>query len=160
MSDGPGKGATFTVERPAIRVAAQSTVTKPLARRAGRQGVRVLVVDDNADLADLLSEALRQEGFETSLAHNAHDAIEAWRRFVPHAAVLDVGLPDVDGYELARTLRAEHGTTPMLIAATGYGEATDRLHAKDAGFDCHFVKPVSVQDLVRVLDGRIAAAPQ
>jgi two-component system CheB/CheR fusion protein len=71
--------------------------------------------------------------------------------------VLDVGLPDCDGYELARTLRAEHGNAPTLIAATGYGQESDRLRSADAGFDCHLVKPVSVHDLVRVLDARLMA---
>lgn len=66
-----------------------------------------------------------------------------------------MGLPDFDGYELARSLRAEHGATPTLIAATGYGQQSDKLRAAAAGFDCHLVKPVSVQDLVRVLDARL-----
>jgi DNA-binding response OmpR family regulator len=115
----------------------------------------VLVVDDNIDLAELLSEALKIEGFQTSVAHDARTALEQWRTFAPHAAVLDVGLPDLDGYELARTLRAEHGPGPMLIAATGYGQSKDRLEAADAGFDRHFVKPVSVHELVGVLDERV-----
>ncbi len=88
-------------------------------------------------------------------------ALERWRSFVPHAAVLDVGLPELDGYELAKQLRAEHGAVPRLIAATGYGQRKDRMRAADAGFDCHFVKPVSVRDLVQVLDQRVvkSAAP-
>jgi CheY-like chemotaxis protein len=69
-----------------------------------------------------------------------------------------LGLPDADGYELARTLRAEHGRAPTLIAATGYGQQSDRLRAADAGFDCHLVKPVRVQDIVRELDARLMAA--
>jgi len=73
--------------------------------------VRVLVVDDNTDLADLMCDALAGEGFETAVAYDARAALEKWRSFGPHAAVLDVGMPDVDGYELARTLRAEYGAT-------------------------------------------------
>jgi CheY-like chemotaxis protein len=69
--------------------------------------------------------------------------------------VLDVGLPELDGYDLAREIRAEHGRAPLLIAATGYGQPRDRERATDAGFDCHFVKPVSVQDLVSELDQRV-----
>jgi DNA-binding response OmpR family regulator len=118
----------------------------------------VLVVDDNVDIAELLSEALQMYGFETCIAYDGRSALESWRSFVPHAAVLDVGLPDVDGYDLARSLRAEHGSTPTLIAATGYGQRTDRLRAVDAGFDCHFVKPVSIQDLVHALDKRVVTA--
>jgi DNA-binding response OmpR family regulator len=126
-----------------------------------RAGIRVLVVDDNTDIAELLSEALQIEGFQTAVEHDAMAAIERWRSFAPHAAVLDVGLPELDGYELARKLRAEHGAVPTLIAATGYGQRKDRLRAADAGFDCHFVKPVSVRDLVKVLDQRVVnpAAP-
>jgi CheY-like chemotaxis protein/two-component sensor histidine kinase len=154
-SDGPGAGSAFTVELPTV--AAAALPSKPAAPKPvpARRAVRVLVVDDNTDLADLLSEALRIEGFETEVAFNAYEALERWRSFTPHAAVLDVGLPELDGYELAKLIRAEHGSAPTLIAATGYGERKDRLRAADAGFDCHFVKPVSVQDLASELDERV-----
>jgi DNA-binding response OmpR family regulator len=115
----------------------------------------VLVVDDNVDLAELLAEALSAAGFETQVCHDAHDALERWKTFSPHAAVLDVGLPMLDGYELARAVRAAHGQVPTLIAATGYGQARDRRAAAEAGFDLHFVKPVSVHELVSVLDERL-----
>ena len=154
-SDGPGLGAAFTVELPTTTPAQQ---TRPAAARgsaAHRAGVRVLIVDDNADLAELLSTALELEGFETAIELDGRAALERWRQFVPQAAILDVGLPDLDGYELAQTLRAQHGRRPILIAATGYGQPTDRLRATNAGFDCHFVKPVSVRDIVNVLDRRI-----
>jgi len=154
-SDGPGLGAAFTVELPTI--ASTQEIKPPVARTsaANRAGVRVLIVDDNSDIAELLSAALELEGFETAIELDGRSALARWRHFVPQAAVLDVGLPDLDGYELARTLRAEHGRRPMLIAATGYGQPTDRLRAADAGFDCHFVKPVSVRDIVQVIDQRI-----
>ena len=84
---------------------------------SGRHNVRVLVVDDNVDLAELLSEALHFEGFQTAVAFDADDALARWRTFRPHAAVLDVGMPRVDGYELARTVRADYGNAPTLIAA-------------------------------------------
>jgi CheY-like chemotaxis protein/anti-sigma regulatory factor (Ser/Thr protein kinase) len=154
-SEGRGRGASFTVELPTV---AQITLAPPLVLPRPslvRAGVRVLVVDDNVDVAELLSEALEDEGFETAIAHDGRAALQRWRSFTPHAAVLDVGLPDLDGYELARALRAEHGRRATLIAATGYGQPTDRLRAADAGFDCHFIKPVSVQDLVSALDQRV-----
>jgi CheY-like chemotaxis protein len=72
--------------------------------------------------------------------------------------VLDVGLPRIDGYELARIVRADYCQTPTLIAATGYGQDTDRQRAAGAGFDCHFVKPVDVQDIARVLDQRVVGS--
>jgi CheY-like chemotaxis protein/anti-sigma regulatory factor (Ser/Thr protein kinase) len=158
QSAGPGHGSTFTVELPRVAVAEQPAEPPEPQAPTARAGVRVLVVDDNVDIAELLSEALRIEGFETAVEHDAHAALQTWRRFVPHAAVLDVGLPELDGYELARRLRAEHGTDPTLIAATGYGQQKDRLLAADAGFDCHFVKPVSVHDLVNVLDQRVVGS--
>jgi signal transduction histidine kinase/CheY-like chemotaxis protein len=159
-SAGPGGGATFTVELPILPVAPeQAAIPAPqpavAPAPATRRGLRVLVVDDNIDVAELLCEALKIEGFTTFIAHDAEGALASWRRFAPHAGVLDVGLPDFDGYELARLLRVEHGTAPTLIAATGYGQPSDRLSAAEAGFDCHLVKPVSVDDLVRVLDARL-----
>jgi DNA-binding response OmpR family regulator len=117
--------------------------------------MRVLVVDDNTDIAELLSEALERQGFQTAVANDGKNALDSWRRFLPHAGVLDVGLPDLDGYELARAIRAEYGPGATLIAMTGYGQPTDRTLAAEAGFDCHMVKPVSVVELVRVLDQRI-----
>ena len=154
-SEGRGRGASFTVELPvAGAVPPPAAIVRPQASSA-RAGVRVLVVDDNTDLAELLSDALQEEGFETAVAHDASGALARWRSFLPHAGVLDVGLPDLDGYELAKTLRAEHGRNATLIAATGYGQPTDRLRAADAGFDLHMVKPVRVDDLVVVLDERV-----
>jgi signal transduction histidine kinase/CheY-like chemotaxis protein len=157
-SDGPGRGAAFTVELPTV-AGGESAVEAPVRRPAptARAGVRVLVVDDNVDVAELLSEALEIEGFQTAVEFDSRAALERWRSFRPHAAVLDVGLPQLDGYELARTVRAQHGSGAFLIAATGYGQDTDRLRAADAGFDCHFVKPVSIDDIVLVLDERVVA---
>jgi signal transduction histidine kinase/CheY-like chemotaxis protein len=157
-SDGVGRGAAFTVELPTTTAAQEVRSSVAPSSAAPRAGVRVLIVDDNADVAELLSAALELEGFETAIELDGRAALERWRHFVPHAAVLDVGLPELDGYDLARALRAEHGLRPMLIAATGYGQPTDRLRATHAGFDHHFVKPVSVSDIVRVIDRRIIEA--
>ena len=160
-SQGPGTGATFTVDLPCSMAAPGPQPGVPVTpqraaadSRAARRAVRVLIVDDNVDVAELLAEALGIEGFDTATAHDARSALERWRELAPHAGVLDVGLPDMDGYDLAERLRAEHGSGPTLIAATGYGQPSDRERAAAAGFDCHFVKPVSVQDLVRALDAR------
>ena len=154
-SDGRGQGATFTVELP---TATGTQVPKPLRQpqtAESRGHLRVLVVDDNTDLAELLCEALQNEGFQTAVAHDGRAAINCWRAFLPHAGVLDVGLPDVDGYQLARTVRAEHGRGATLIAMTGYGQPADRQRATDAGFDLHLVKPVNVDELIGVLDERL-----
>ena len=109
-SEGPGRGAAFTVDLPTTTGSEPpKQIVQPQSAGA-RAGVRILVVDDNVDLAELLSEALQEEGFQTSVAHDGRAALATWRKFLPHAGVLDVGLPDLDGYEVARALRAEHGT--------------------------------------------------
>jgi signal transduction histidine kinase/CheY-like chemotaxis protein len=155
QSEGRGQGASFSVELPTAAPAPQPVQGAPPQTAGVRAGVRVLVVDDNIDVAELLSEALQMEGFQTAVEYDSRAALEKWRSFRPHAAILDVGLPQVDGYELARTVRARHGREPLLIAATGYGRDADRSRAAAAGFDCHFVKPVSIEDLVDTLDRRV-----
>jgi signal transduction histidine kinase/ActR/RegA family two-component response regulator len=156
-SDGLGHGATFHVDFPLLTEAATPAAPLIVREPASRAGVRVLVVDDNADIAELIAEGLHDEGFETRVALEARAALEAWRAFAPQAAILDVGLPDMDGYDHARALREEHGAAPTLIAATGYGQKRDRVLAEQAGFDCHFVKPVSLRDLLVALDERVVA---
>jgi signal transduction histidine kinase/ActR/RegA family two-component response regulator len=155
QSAGRGLGAAFAVELPTTT---RAKTPLPVVRRLpaqARGGVRVLVVDDNQDLAELLSEALQVEGFQTAIAADGSGAIESWRSFSPHVGVLDVGLPDLDGYQVAQVLRAEHGKTATLIAVTGYGQPNDRVRAVRAGFDCHLVKPVDVDELVGLLDERV-----
>jgi len=155
QSEGRGKGAAFMVELPVLAQLEPAKETRRPPSSAVRSGVRVLVVDDNVDVAELLAEALRDEGFQTEVAHDGRGALVRWRTFLPHAGVLDVGLPDLDGYQLAKALRAEYGRGATLIAATGYGRPTDRLRAVDAGFDDHLIKPVRIQDLVILLDARV-----
>jgi CheY-like chemotaxis protein len=102
----------------------------------------VLVVDDNADAAESLAVLLRLEGHEVCTAHDGAAALEAARGFRPEVVVLDIGLPRMDGYQVARRLRAEVGLTEALVVAlTGYGQEEDRRRAEQAGFDAHLVKP-------------------
>lgn len=157
-SEGLGRGASFTVELPTVRPTASAPARREPRGVTDRGRVRVLLVDDNVDLAELLSEALQDEGFQTAIAHDGQAALERWRSFGPHAGVLDVGLPVLDGYELAKMLRSEHGSAPTLIAATGYGQHNDRLRGADAGFDCYLVKPVSPHELALMLDARVVSA--
>jgi signal transduction histidine kinase len=155
-SQGRGHGSAFTVELPTAATARnQPSATLPPQPSELRAQVRVLVVDDNADITDLLSEALQAQGFQTAVAHDGSGALTSWRSFSPHAGVLDVGLPDMDGYGVARTIRSQYGNDAVLIAVTGYGQPTDRSRATGAGFDCHFVKPVSIAELVKALDQRV-----
>ena len=153
-SEGPGKGSTFTIRLPRAAteaVPATAEVAPPLRR--GMPGKRVLVVDDNVDAAETLQELLQGIGHETAIAHDGPRALALASEFRPAIALLDIGLPVMDGYELARKLRATPGGEKLrLIAVTGYGEARDRSRALEAGFDHHLVKPLDLKVLVSLLD--------
>ncbi|MGZ3426011.1 MAG: response regulator, partial [Polyangia bacterium] len=102
----------------------------------------------------MLAEAVRLEGYEVEVAHDGAAALALLDRFTPSVVVLDIGLPVMDGYELARQIRArpEHQTT-RLLALTGYGQCADRARAEDAGFDEHLVKPINVGELLAAMQG-------
>jgi CheY-like chemotaxis protein len=113
---------------------------------------RVLVVDDNHDSADLLRTMLRIAGHDVTIAHDPPAALAIAERFAPEVAVLDIGLPVMDGYELAARLRQLPQTrTCKLIAVTGYGQSEDHSRSQRAGFSTHLVKPVDVQRLIQIL---------
>lgn len=150
-SAGRGKGSEFTVRLPRVvsdaAVAAPVVVTKSSAGNARK----IMVVDDNEDAAELLAAVLESLGNETRVAHDAHRALAIVEEFQPDLAVLDIGLPVMDGYELARQLRQITSLRDVrLIALTGYGQASDKERAVNAGFDAHMVKPVAV-DALQVL---------
>jgi PAS domain S-box-containing protein len=149
FSDGPGTGSTFTVELPstAQRDTSESfTPVPPNVPYPSGSGQRVLVVDDNVDAAELLAELLRASGYTASIAHDGPVALELARSFRPEIVLIDIGLPVMDGYELARRLRGMLDGA-RLIAVTGYGQQGDRDRSRDAGFDDHLVKPVSLDVL-------------
>ena len=108
---------------------------------------RILVVDDNTDAAELMAELFQRSGHSIAVAHDGPSALEVAATFAPEVAILDIGLPIMDGYELARRLREQLGATVHLVALTGYGQASDRDRAKAAGFDVHLVKPVDAAAL-------------
>ena len=151
-SDGPQTGSTFEVRLPALPSGAavdERSHPPPPGAHQELPDQRVLVVDDNIDAANLLSDALGGLGYETRTAYDGPSALEAAAEFDPDIALLDIGLPAMDGYELARRLR-EHppSAKPLrLIALTGYGRNTDRAQTRAAGFDSHLVKPI---DIVRL----------
>lgn len=121
-------------------------------------GHRVLIVDDNHDAADMLAEALTMYGMRARIAGDGPSALELAREFRPEVAVLDIGLPVMDGYELAGRLRALPGLSDVrLVAITGYGQDADRARSHQAGFDEHLVKPVEIQAVVPVLDRLLAS---
>ncbi len=143
-SEGEGQGSCFTVRLPLARAAA---AVEPAPAPAPAPA-RILVVDDNADAAEMLLMALELFGCEVRAAHSASAALAMAREFAPEVALLDIGLPDLNGYELARRLRAtEAGQNMRLIAATGWGQEKDRQRAFDAGFDHHLTKPIDFERL-------------
>jgi signal transduction histidine kinase len=153
----PNGGSEFRVSLPALDVAAARRLPVPaaaehlLAKATVRR--RVLVVDDNQDAADLLSELLRSIGHEVVVAYDGPQALEALQSFDADIGLLDLGLPGMDGFELARRIR-EKCAVQRLVAVTGYGQEHDRAAARSAGFDRHLTKPVDLDDLVRVIEMR------
>jgi CheY-like chemotaxis protein len=111
----------------------------------------VLLVDDNDDAAEMMAELLREMGHEVTVAHDGPSALAATLVRTPAVALLDIGLPIMDGYELARRLRLQHPTL-RLVALTGYGQESDRLQSLQAGFDVHLVKPVDLPALAEALN--------
>jgi PAS domain S-box-containing protein len=161
-SDGRGKGAEFAVSLPALDAAAATNDDQPAAREPARaeRTVRILLVDDNDDALELLSALLRDMGHDTYAADNAHDALELAARVAPDIGLVDIGLPEIDGYELARRLHALPGLAQVpLIAITGYGQSSDRARARETGFAAHLVKPVSAQKIRAAIAEFSSASP-
>jgi signal transduction histidine kinase len=159
-SDGPGRGSTFRVELPALDPAGvtDTTASEP-PRDTPSSRMTILVVDDNQDARELLEEALALSGYDVHTAADPASAIERAEKLKPAVALLDIGLPVMDGYELARRLRAIEGLSGLrLVAITGYGQPGDKDRAREAGFDEHLVKPVSLEAVRRVLE-RLAGSP-
>jgi signal transduction histidine kinase len=160
-SAGIGRGATFRVILPAISAVHAGDKPATLAAVAAEQvyGRRVLVVDDNADAAESTAAFLRLEGHEVKTVADGNEALSSVRVFAPHVVVLDIGLPGIDGYAVARRLREQGDTShTLLIALTGYGAREDREKALDAGFDYHFVKPTDPRQIQRAIEhGRRSA---
>jgi CheY-like chemotaxis protein len=155
-SAGVGRGSEFTLRLPSDHAAPDPTWLPDSATgsapRARRDGLRILVVDDNEDAATLLADALDLLGHETRIAHDSPRAIYAVKDFTPDVAFLDIGLPVMDGYELGRRLREEAGLEKLrLVAVSGYGQESDLRRSQEAGFQEHLVKPVAQAKLESVL---------
>jgi two-component system, sensor histidine kinase len=148
-SDGPGKGSEFTIRLPRIEAHAQPDALPGQSTAAPRH---VLVVEDNPDARDTLRMLLELGGHRVETAADGAAALEKALALQPELALIDVGLPTVDGYEVARRIRASHGIRrPYLIALTGYGSPEDRARAVEAGFDRHVVKPVDPETLSEIM---------
>ncbi len=155
-SAGPGKGSEFVIRLPGVESEseAEEPETGP-ADELPRSVRRILLVDDNSDAAESFAMLLRMSGHEVFLAHDGPGALEAADEHRPEVVVLDIGLPGLSGYEVARRLRERpefHDT--ILIAMTGYGQDDDRRQAREAGFDYHVTKPVGADQLEQLFEAR------
>jgi len=151
-SAGLGQGSAFTVRLPLqAALAAQTPADMPAATAAA---LTALVVDDNRDAADSLAEFLQAVGMATGVAYSGAQALELLPRLRPDLAILDIGMPGMDGYELARRLRQHPaGQGTLLVALTGWGQQRDREATAEAGFDHHLVKPLDPEQLIALVEG-------
>ena len=151
-SRGPGHGSRFTIRLPLARKQTVKAV-KPLkpTSTSAKNGSKVLVVDDNMDTARGMARLLKLLGHEVRVAHDGPSALEEARSHRPDIVLLDIGLPGMDGYQVARSLRDEGFDQTIIIAISGYGEEQARLRSREAGFDSHLVKPVDFDSLVALI---------
>jgi CheY-like chemotaxis protein len=158
-SEGLDRGSEFVVTLPAHAGAEPAKHSETAPRTdAAAQPERVLVVDDNRDAAELVAAVLSSAGHDVSVAHDALQALSLIARLKPGVVVLDIGLPVMDGYELASRIREAFGeNSPRLVAVTGYSLDEDRARSRDIGIDIHLVKPVDVQKLIEAVGARSAA---
>jgi CheY-like chemotaxis protein len=155
QSEGRDRGSRFTVSLPA---AAEPAPEPAVQVPSGRRAVRLLVVDDNVDAADAIATLLSLNGYEVGTAHDPDEAMERAAAFDPDVILLDIGLPGMTGYELARKLHADRiARRAKLIAITGYGQPADTEHAREAGFAGYLVKPVDVEQLRARIDAILGA---
>jgi signal transduction histidine kinase/CheY-like chemotaxis protein len=154
FSEGLGKGSCFTVRLP-VREPAGALESDGRANTvADLAGVNVLIADDNRDAADTLAEVLRKCGARVQVAYGGAEALTVMNPAETDAAILDIGMPDLNGIEVARHTRArDGGMHPVLIALTGWGQRQDQLDTKNAGFDHHLTKPVDIPHIVTLLKG-------
>ena len=149
-SEGLGKGSTFTFRMPLVEAPAPEAA-KPASNGGNRLSLKILVVDDNQDAADSMGLVLKRAGAEVEVVHDGIAALDRVERFHPALVLLDIGMPGMDGYEVARRIRARPALRDvMLVALTGWGQAEDRRRSLDAGFDHHLIKPAGI-DQVRAL---------
>jgi PAS domain S-box-containing protein len=153
-SDGPGKGSAFTIRLPVVSVPKPGAPARQGNRAASKTPMRrrILVVDDNRDAANSLAMLLKLMGHEVATAHDGLQALETIQTFQPHVALLDLGMPKLNGYDAARRIRELWNKDRIvLIALTGWGQEEDRRRTREAGFDHHLVKPVDVEALQQLL---------
>lgn len=156
-SDGPGRGSCFTVTLPlapadVVAELEESTATDNDSPGGAKDTKRIMIVDDNGDAAQTLATLLSFDGYATSIANDGHTALKSFERFDPDIVLLDIGMPGMDGYEVARRLRGRRdGQRSKIIAVTGWGQEEDRVLSQAAGIDHHFVKPVDIAGLLKLI---------
>jgi len=153
-SEGAGKGSEFVVRLPLVIEASKPQESGGVAEHPVKSSHRILVVDDNRDGADSLSEMLKIMGNDTRTAYDGQEGVDVAAAFRPDVILLDIGLPKLNGYEACRRIREQsEGNGVVLIAVTGWGQDEDRRRSQEAGFDHHMVKPVDPQALMKMLAG-------
>lgn len=152
-SEGAGRGSEFRVTLPKASPGAAPAASAPAGPHAADAGHRrVLVADDNVDFADSMQRLLRRRGYDVKIVHDGVAALAAAPGFVPDVCLLDIGLPGISGYELARELRRTPALEgALIIAISGYGRDEDRARAKESGFDEHLTKPIQMESLEAIL---------
>jgi two-component system, sensor histidine kinase len=152
-SAGPNKGSTFSIRLPMAKLLAQPPANPASGKRAAASSLRILVVEDNEDAAEAMMLLLTGIGHEVTVVSDGREAVGVARRVQPEVILLDIGLPGMDGYELARVLRDMPEThAARLIAVSGYGQQKDRARSREAGFDVHLVKPVDPSKLTEAIN--------
>jgi CheY-like chemotaxis protein len=154
-SDGVGKGSTFTVRIPmsvAQPEAAEDLALRGTESAAGASPLRILVADDNRDAAESLAALLRMVGHEVRIAYDGVEAVGVASEYHPDAVVLDIGMPKMNGYDVAKKLRGEvTGKEMTIIAVSGWGQDADKQRSRESGIDHHLVKPLEPSSLLRLL---------
>jgi PAS domain S-box-containing protein len=152
-SEGPGRGAEFTARIPRGDAPAQIELADEPPRGDVSQALRVLIVDDNTDAADTLAMVIQQMGANVRTVYDGATALRMCESFLPHLVLLDIGMPHMSGYEVARAIRMLKCGKPVIAAVTGWGQEADRARAREAGFDRHFTKPISEVALRELVSG-------
>jgi PAS domain S-box-containing protein len=159
-SEGPGRGSEFVVRIPLGAPLQSSDIEAAMDAPVSGAGLKILVVDDSRDAADTCAMLLELSGHHVQTAYTGQRALELAEAFHPHVLLLDIGLPDLDGYQLARKIRAcSWGKGAVLVALTGWGQEQDRRRAFEAGFDHHLTKPIAVETVESLLQS-LSAVPQ
>jgi CheY-like chemotaxis protein/anti-sigma regulatory factor (Ser/Thr protein kinase) len=149
-SEGAGRGSVFTVRLPLLHSASRAPAPSPATPRD--RPTRVMIVDDNRDAAEALRVLLDARGHEVRAVFHGGDVLPLLPSFRPEVLLVDLGMPDIDGFEVCRRVRraAEGDRPPLMVALTGWGQEQDRRRSRDAGFDVHLVKPVGAEELESV----------